>query len=153
MFSRAKDITGIKGRTWTVSRELMREMPAGVGIDADFEHDVDGGRAADMLILSTLGLLVIILVVWRPGGVYLPWWLWLPVIAVVLFFGVRWLLRLPWKLMAHTDGDYASETSAETWVGAVRGVNKAREEVNMITKQIRKYDRPNHANGVLKKQT
>ncbi len=146
-----RDIHGIHGRTWNVSREWMRDMPAGE--DEPFEHDVDGGHFGVIGILSILVLLVIGLWLWFfPLDVIWPWWLWIPVLVVIAFFGIRWVLRRPWKVMAWTKGHYEPNLGPETWVGTVRGVTKSKEEVRLITQAIRKQDSPEYIGGVLKKQ-
>jgi hypothetical protein len=151
-----RDINGIHGRTWFVSRQWMRDMPAGV--DEPFEHDVEGGRAGVILILSILVLLVFSLWLWFfPLDVVWPWWLWLPLVAVVAFFGIRWLFRRPWEIKAWTTGHFGTDAEGnplgpETWIGTVRGVTKSRDEVRLITQAIRKSDSPEYLGGVLKKQ-
>ena len=50
----------------------------------DFEHDVDGGRGAAVLILSAMFLFWVILIVWTPELVHVPWFLWVLAAAVAL---------------------------------------------------------------------
>jgi hypothetical protein len=154
-YTRLKSVHGIRGRTWKVSREWMRDMPAGE--DEPFEHDVDGGHFGVIGILSILALLVIALALWFfPLDVIWPPWLWIPVLVVIGFFAVRWVLRRPWKIMAATRGHYGEDDSGqqlgpETWVGTVRGVTKSKEEIRLISQAIRKQDSPDYIGGVLKK--
>ncbi len=150
-YTRLKSVHGIRGRTWKVSREWMRDMPAGE--DEPFEHDVDGGHFGVIGILSILALLVIALWLWFfPLDVIWPLWLWIPVLIVVGFFASRWVLRRPWKIKAWTDGGYQEGLGKETWIGTVRGVTKSKEEVRLISQAIRKSDSPEYIGGAMKKQ-
>jgi uncharacterized protein (DUF983 family) len=71
MVTKSKTVTGSDGRTWTVRRRMEWSMPA---TGEEFEHDVDGGRAAAVLILSTLGMFYVALFSWMPADVHVPWW-------------------------------------------------------------------------------
>jgi hypothetical protein len=152
-----RDIHGIKGRTWLVSRQWLWEMPAGEEGEP-FEHDVDGGRFGVIAIMSILIMLALALAVWfLPLDVVWPWWLWIPVLAVVLFFVIRWLLRRPWEIKAWTTGhfgkdEHGEDLGPEKWIGTVRGVTKSKDEVRLISQAIRKSDSPDYIGGVLKKQ-
>ena len=46
---RARTVAGADGRTWSVRRNIEWKTPA---TGTEFEHDVDGGRGAVLLILS-----------------------------------------------------------------------------------------------------
>ena len=99
----AKTVSGVDGRTWSVRRNIEWSMPA---TGDDFEHDVDGGRGAAVLILSALFLFWAVLVVWTPEQVYIPWFFWVVGVVVVAFFPFRWWLRRPWTVVAETAGSY-----------------------------------------------
>ena len=60
---RVKTVIGVDGRTWQVRRNVEWSRPA---TGDDFEHDVDGGRGAAVLILSALFVFWVILFVWSP---------------------------------------------------------------------------------------
>ena len=60
----AKTVIGVDGRTWSVRRNIEWSPPA---TGDDFEHDVDGGRGAALLILSALFVFWLILIVWSPA--------------------------------------------------------------------------------------
>ena len=60
---------GVDGRMWSVRRSVAWSLPA---TGDDFEHDVDGGRGAAVLILSSLFLFWVIIIVWSPSGVHVP---------------------------------------------------------------------------------
>lgn len=142
MVTKSKTVTGSDGRTWTVKRRWEWSMPA---TGEDFEHDVDGGRAAAVVILSTLFLFFVALFVWMPSDVHVPWWVLLAGLVIFGFFPVRWMLRRPWTLVAQTPGGYDLEP--EHWVGMVRGVGKAREEVKLVVRMIRTRDTPGYADS------
>jgi hypothetical protein len=141
-----KTITGVDGRTWLVSRSILWSQPA---TGDDFEHDVDGGRGAAFLILSSLFVFWLILIVWGSGSAHphVPWYLWLVALVGIGFFPVRWLLRRPWTIKAETAGSY--DLNAERWVGTVRGGSKAKEELRIITRRLRTQGTPGHADSPL----
>ena len=60
----ARTVAGVDGRTWSVRRSVAWSLPA---TGDDFEHDVDGGRGAAVLILSSLFLFWVIIIVWSPS--------------------------------------------------------------------------------------
>lgn len=139
-----KTVAGVDGRTWSVRRSMEWSVPA---TGDDFEHDVDGGRGAAVLILSALFLFWVLLVVWTPAHVHIPWLLWVLAVAVALFFPFRWWLRRPWKMVAETAGSY--DQPAERWVGLVRGGAKAREELRIVVRRLRTQGTPGHADSPL----
>lgn len=139
-----KTVAGVDGRTWSIRRNIEWSAPA---TGDDFEHDVDGGRGATVLIFSALFLFWLILVVWTPELVHIPWYLWLIGVIVVGFFPVRWWLRRPWTLVAETAGSY--DRPAERWTGLVRGGSKAREELRIVVRRLRTQGTPGHADSPL----
>jgi hypothetical protein len=139
-----RTVTGVDGRTWSVRRNIEWSLPA---TGDDFEHDVDGGRGAAFLILSSLFVFWLILVVWAPAQLHVPWWMWLLATAIVLFFPIRWLLRRPWTIVAETTGSY--DLPAERWTGMVRGGSKAKEELRIVIRRLRTQGTPGHADSPL----
>lgn len=139
-----RTVAGVDGRTWSVRRNIEWTTPA---TGDDFEHDVDGGRGAAVLILSAMFLFWVILLVWTPSLVHVPWFLWLLGAVVVLFFPVRWYLRRPWTVVAETAGSY--DQPAERWTGTVRGGAKAREELRIVIRRLRTQGTPAHADSPL----
>jgi hypothetical protein len=89
----------------------------------------------------------LILIVWHPAGVHIPWYLYLAAVAVVAFFPIRWFLRRPWTIVAETAGGY--DLPAERWTGLVRGGSKAKEEIRIIVRRIRTQGTPGHADSPL----
>ena len=118
---RARTVAGADGRTWSVRRNIEWKTPA---TGAEFEHDVDGGRGAVLLILSALFLFWVVLILWTPPLVHIPWYLWVIALAILLFFPLRWTMRRPWTLVAETSGGY--DLPAEHWTGMVRGRSRAK---------------------------
>ena len=139
-----KTVVGVDGRTWSVRRNIEWSLPA---TGDDFEHDVDGGRGAAVLILSALFVFWLIVIVWAPADVHIPWYLWFLAGLVVLFFPTRWFLRRPWTIVAETAGSY--DLPAERWTGLVRGGSKAKEELRILTRRIRTQGTPGHADSPL----
>lgn len=139
-----RTVAGVDGRMWSVRRNIEWSLPA---TGDDFEHDVDGGRGAAVLILSALFVFWLIIIVWRPAGVHIPWFLYVVGIAIVAFFPIRWFLRRPWTIVAETAGGY--DLPAERWTGLVRGGSKAKEEIRIIVRRIRTQGTPGHADSPL----
>jgi hypothetical protein len=135
---------------WTVRRNIEWSMPA---TGDDFEHDVDGGRGATVIILSSLFVFWLILFVWVPPGVHVPWFLWMAGAIVVLFFPVRWFLRRPWTIVAETEGTYDPKLGPERWTGCVRGGSRAKEELRIVVRRIRTQGTPGHADSPLQQMT
>ena len=139
-----KTVNGVDGRTWSVRRNIEWSLPA---TGDDFEHDVDGGRGAAFLILSSLFVFWLILIVWAPAELHIPWWLWIIAVLVVGFFPIRWLLRRPWTIVAETAGSY--DLPAERWTGMIRGGSKAKEELRIVVRRLRAQGTPGHADSPL----
>ena len=143
-----KTVPGADGRLWVVRRNVEWHPPA---TGDDFEHDVDGGRGAVVLILSALFLFWIVLFLWAPTQVHVPWYLILIGIAVLLFFPGRWLARRQWTLVAETDEFQLGERHMEPehWSGMVRGRTRAKEEMRVMTRNIKNRGTPAHADSPL----
>ena len=151
-----KVVTGTDGRTWTVRRQMMLTMPA-TGDELEFEHDVEGGRIGQAVILALLSLFVLTLMSWWSTDIRIPFYIKILFIIIVLFFPIRWVLRLPWQLVAETPGKWDpvadKEVDREHWVGTVRGVTKARDEAAMVINTIKKRGRLSKADGLMKKNS
>jgi hypothetical protein len=140
----SKTVAGVDGRMWLVRRNIEWSLPA---TGDDFEHDVDGGRGAAVLILSALFFFWLVVIVWAPAQVHIPWFLWLVFVAAVLFFPVRWYLCRPWTVVAETAGSY--DLPAERWTGLVRGGSKSKEELRIVVRRLRTQGTPGHADSPL----
>jgi hypothetical protein len=141
-----RTVTDVHKRTWMVRRNIEWSVPA---TGDDFEHDVDGGRAAAVLILSGLFLFWVILIVWTPPLVHIPFLVWVVAAAIVLFFPFRWWVRRPWTLVAETAGSYDQAQPTERWIGLVRGRGKAREEMRIAMRRLETQGTPGHADSPL----
>lgn len=156
----AKTVKGTDGRIWEVRRHMMMRMPVS-GDDLEFEHDVEGGRIGQWVIVLLLTLFTGALLVWQVSGdvgpIRIPWFVKLVFIVVALFFPVRWLLRRPWKLVAQTQGGFDPVRNEmlprEAWEGTVRGFAKARDECALVINTIKKRGRLSKADGLMKKLT
>lgn len=146
----ARTVDAADGRQWSVRSNIEWATPA---TGDDFEHDVDGGRGAAVLILSALFLFWLVLVVWTPELVHIPWYIWVLGVAAVLFFPTRWMLRRPWTIVAETEGLRDREgnelSPPEHWTGLVRGSARAREEMRWVVRNLRTRASPGHANSPL----
>ena len=60
-----KTVIAADDREWQVRRNIEWATPA---MGDEFEHDVDGGRGAMVLILSSLFLFWVVVFVWLPSG-------------------------------------------------------------------------------------
>lgn len=145
----SKTVIDADAREWSVRRNIEWSLPA---VGDEFEHDVDGGRSAAVLIFSALFVFWLIIIVWKPALVHIPWYLWVLAAVVVLFFPIRWWLRRPWTIVAETAGSYANDLPAERWIGMVRGGTKAKEEMRIIVGRLRTQGTPGHADSPLQPQ-
>jgi hypothetical protein len=140
----ARTVAGADGRTWSVRRNIeWKPPPSG----DEFEHDVDGGRGAVLLIASALFLFWVVLFLWAPSQVHVPWYLWIVALSVVLFFPIRWVLRRPWTLVAETPGGY--DLPAEHWTGTVRGRSRSKEEMRVLIRNLKTRATPGYADSPL----
>ena len=142
----ARTVIGVDGRTRSVRRSVAWSLPA---TGDDFEHDVDGGRGAAVLMRTTLFQLWVIKNVWSPSGVHVPWYIWIVATLIVMFFPIRWWLRRPWTVVAETEGDYDQKQPAERWTGLIRGGSRAREEMRIVVRRLRTQGTPGHADSPL----
>ncbi len=113
----------------------------------DFEHDVDGGRGAAGLVLSALFVFWVVLIIWKPAEVHIPWFYWLVLFIIVVFFPIRWILRRSWTVVAETVGGY--DQPAERWTGLVRGEAKSREEMRIMKRRLETQGTPGHSDSPL----
>ena len=140
----ARTVAGADGRTWSVRRNIEWRTPA---TGDEFEHDVDGGRGAMVLILSALILFWFVLFLWAPSQAHVPWYLVLVGIVVLGFFPFRWMTRRPWTLVAETSGGY--DQPPEHWTGMVRGRGRAKEETRVLVRNLKTRATPGHGDSPL----
>jgi hypothetical protein len=141
---RAKMVRAADNRMWSVRRNIEWRMPA---TGHEFEHDVDGGRGAAVLILTALGLFWAVLLLWVPTQAHVPWYLRVAALVVVMFFPLRWALRRPWTIVAETSEGYGQDV--EHWSGMVRGRGRAKEEMRVAVRSLETRATPGHADSPL----
>lgn len=138
-----KFVEGADGRNWTLRGKMSWSEPKTV---EDFEHDMTGGQGPTVVFVVVLAVLVVVLLVWRPVQVVIPYGLWVLVLLIALYFPVRWVMRRPWTLVAETAGSAElADRPAERWVGTVRGVFHVRHQVARIVKTIEIHSLPDIA--------
>jgi hypothetical protein len=144
-----KTVTAGDGRTWEVTRKIDRSPPA---VGDNFEHDVDGGRGAVVMVVCALIVFGIVIVAWpilSRSQVHVPVGYWFLALVILGFFPVRWYLRRPWTIVAETEGHYAADAGAERWVGNIRGISRAQEEMRVVVLSLRQRGTPGHADSPL----
>ncbi|WP_098956942.1 hypothetical protein [Pseudonocardia sp. N23] len=142
----SKTVAGADGRSWSVRMNIEWSTPA---VGDEFEHDVDGGRGAAIMILSSLLLFWVVLIFWSPSLVTVPFYLWFIAAFAILFFPFRWYLRRPYTIVAETEGAYDTDLPAEHWSGMVRGRSRAKEEMRVVVRSLRTRATPGHSDSPL----
>ena len=142
---RAKTVIGVDVREWSVRRNIEWSLPA---TGDDFEHDVDGGRGAAVLILSSLFVFWVIVIVWSPAQVHMPWYLWVIVGAVACCSsrsagGCAGRGRSSPRPTAATT---CPPSGGPAWSAAGR---KAKEELRIVVRRLRTQGTPGHADSPL----
>ncbi|MGH3564807.1 MAG: hypothetical protein ACRDRH_01975 [Pseudonocardia sp.] len=140
----ARKVFDLYRREWSMRRNIEWSVPA---TGEDFEHDVDGGRGAAGLVLSALFVFWVVLIIWKPAEVHIPWFYWLVLFIIVVFFPIRWILRRSWTVVAETVGGY--DQPAERWTGLVRGEAKSREEMRIMKRRLETQGTPGHSDSPL----
>ncbi|TCP57165.1 hypothetical protein EV191_1011117 [Tamaricihabitans halophyticus] len=131
-------VTGADGREWNVRGQMEWAEPVTAN---DFEHDLAARYTPGVFMLCLIVLLGVVLLLWTPGGVQVPAWVFWGLLLLVLFFPLRWAWRRPWTVVAETEGD-SGELPAERWVGTVRGLFYVRGEMSRIARSIEKHSLP-----------
>jgi len=140
----ARKVFDLHRREWSLRRNIEWSVPA---TGDDFEHDVDGGRGAAGLVLTALFVFWMILIIWKPADVHIPWFYWFVFFIILMFFPIRWILRRPWTVVAETVGGY--DQPPERWTGLVRGESKSREEMRITKRQLETRGTPEHSDSPL----
>ncbi len=111
-----------------------------------FEIDVDGGAgAARWVVFGAVILFWVVLLVWSPAGVHVPWFFWLPPAAVGGLLALLWWSRRPWTLAAVTAG--YGEEPADQAVVVVRGRRRARKTMEALVDRLRNTGRLEDRDG------
>jgi hypothetical protein len=119
-------------RLWTLQADRVWRTP---NVGDDFVHDIASGRGPALVLLCLVTVLAVVLAVWTPTAVYVPVWLILLILLVLLFFPARWVLRRPWRIVA-AYGDTGEGIPVEQWEGTVRGLFKVRPQMDRIARNI-----------------
>lgn len=127
------------GRDWVVRGTMEWRQPATAD---DFDHDEAGSYGPGIAMALVVVALAVALLVWMPDNVFVPAWVPLALLLVMLFFPLRWVWRRPWTVVAETEGTETGERPGERWVGTVRGLFTVRGEISRIAKTIQKNDLP-----------
>ncbi|MDL5154739.1 hypothetical protein [Actinomycetospora termitidis] len=150
-----KLVTDVDGRQWFVTLKILWSDHS-----ENFEHEKEGGRNAVIAILVVLGLLLFALIAWAVEDreyISVPWWMFLILLAVVVFFPGRWALRRRWLLRAE-GGAWPDEDGrgggggGEEWSGFIRGRTEARAEFKRVIKSLERRGTPARANSPLQPQ-
>lgn len=131
-------VTGADGREWLLRSQMEWTEPATAD---DFEHDVAASYGPGIFMLVVVLVLAFVLILWTPGDVTVPSWVYLALLLVMLFFPLRWAWRRPWTVVAETDGD-DDDLPPEKWVGTVRGMFTVRTEFMRVARSIEKHSLP-----------
>lgn len=140
--SAARVVTDPEGRAWTVRRRANWRSPATSELD-EFDYDVHSGPLPAILLAIMIVACGVAFVAYTPDSTIAPK-IELAVLAVLLFFPVRWLFRRPWTVVAETGDE-----TAERWVATVRGPNAAWREVRRTIKSIESEGQPDPASNLL----
>lgn len=143
MIGKPQTVHGVDGRVWTVDTRREWGLPTG---EDGFEHDVTSTQGA-VVIMASLFLFWLVLIVWKPAGVIIPWFFWVIGLIVFGYFPTRWLMKRPVIISVETAGSY--DMSAERWVGQLRGLQRLREERKIIVRRLRTQGTPGHADSPL----
>lgn len=139
-----QEVRAADGRSWTVRREINWSRPAHV---QEFEHDVAVGQVAGVVMVALVIFMVAVIVLWTPAGVFVPGWLILAFVALVLLVPAQWVMARSWTIVADTYEPL--ETSGEQWVGTVRGLMASRREVSRVARHLERHAIPDDGQGPL----
>lgn len=132
-----REVRAADGRNWTVRREINWGKPPH---EQAFEHDVSVSQMAGVVMAALVVVMVVAVAVWTPPGVYIPSWLIVALVAVVLLVPAQWAMARPWLIEAATFEPL--ESSGEHWEGTVRGLRGSRHEVARVVHQLQTHARP-----------
>ena len=142
---RARTVAGADGRTWSVRRNIEWKTPA---TGAEFEHDVDGGRGAVLLILSALFLFWVVLILWTPPLVHIPWYLWVIALAILAVLPDP-LDRCAARGRSSPRPAAATTCPPSTGRGWSAARSRAKEEMRVLVRSLRTRATPGHADSPL----
>lgn len=132
-----REVRGADGRNWTVRREIIWFRSSK---DHEFEHDVAVGQVAGIVMMTLVVMMVAAVAIWTPEGVFIPGWLILIFVLVLLLVPALWAMSRPWIIVADTYEPL--ETAGEQWVGVVHGLMASRHEVSRVARNLERHARP-----------
>lgn len=140
-----KSLQGSDGRGWEVHSWINWSQPA---TEDEFDHDMAAGYVSGIVMLVVIVALVLFVVFWTPSGVFVPSWLVLLFLLLLMVLPMQWAMRRPWTIEARTDDSVA--TSGERWVGTIHGVREARYETRQVIRNLRQRSNPDDGTGLLR---
>lgn len=141
-----REVRAADGRTWTVRRHINWARPT---IAQGFEHDVAAGKRAGIIMLALVGVMLFALVFWALAAqVFLPIWVLLTIITMVLMILVNWAMTRPWSILAFPHDPAAPD--ADGWGGAVRGFVSSRREEEHVVRCLELNGTPDDGSGILR---
>ncbi len=132
-----REVRAADGRNWTVRREIHWVRPAH---EQQFEHDVSVSQLSGFVMMGLVIAMVVAVAIWTPPGVYLPAWLIVALVVVVLLVPAQWAVTRPWVIEANTFEPL--DSAGEHWEGTVRGLRASRHEVSRVTRQLQTHASP-----------
>ncbi|MGH3933272.1 MAG: DUF983 domain-containing protein [Pseudonocardiaceae bacterium] len=132
-----REVRAADGRNWTVRREIHWARSAN---EQQFEHDVSVSQLSGFVMMGLVVAMVVAVAIWTPPGVYLPGWLIVVLVVVVLLVPAQWALTRPWLIEADTFEPLNS--SGEHWEGTIRGLRASRHEASRVIEQLQTYGSP-----------
>lgn len=140
-------VQGDDGRRWTVQSRINWSQPAA---EEQFEHDMATGYVSGIAILGVIVALVLFVLFWTPAAVFVPSWLVLLFLLLLLLPLLQWALRRPWTIVAKTLSEPV-DTAAEHWVGTAPGMVAARQETRLIVQRLKSQRAmPDDGSGLLR---
>ncbi|HET9253949.1 MAG TPA: DUF983 domain-containing protein [Pseudonocardiaceae bacterium] len=134
-------------RSWTIRSRISWTKPA---LADQFEHDMAGGYVSGIALLGVLVVMVLFVVVWKPGNVVIPSWFSLLFLLVLLLIPLVWAMQRPWIITASTP--QSGGRDEEYWEGIVRGMVPAREEAYHIAEDLASKGVPDDVRGPLQRR-
>lgn len=140
-----KSLRGSDGRDWEVQSRINWSQPA---TEDQFEHDMAAGYVSGIAILVVIVALVLFVIFWTPAGVFVPSWLVLLFLLLMMVVPMQWAMKRPWTIIARTDEPVA--TAGEQWIGTTHGVREARYETRQVIRNLRQRSNPDDGTGLLR---
>ncbi|HKR49311.1 MAG TPA: DUF983 domain-containing protein [Pseudonocardiaceae bacterium] len=144
----ARIVQGPDDRVWEVHSRINWSQPA---TEDEFEHDMAAGYVSGIAMLVVIVALILFVVFWTPSGVFVPSWLVLLFLLLLMVLPMQWAMRRPWTIVARTAETVA--TSGEHWEGTTHGVREARYETRQVVRNLKQRSNPDDGTGLLRQVT